>query len=84
VAIENFLKKNKIKKLNATEESIKNAVKKSDFLELSKDELKLKRKENTKIPDLSLLGRKKMKNQDQENDKKFDEVEEMNETENFP
>jgi len=50
---------NKIKALNVTEEDIKEAIKKSEVLEMDPLGLKFRRTGNSPIPTLKLLNRKR-------------------------
>ena len=50
---------NKVKALTVTEEDIVEAIKKSDLLELDPLGLKFRRNDNTAIPTLKLLNKKR-------------------------
>ena len=69
-----ILKCNKIKKKGWSKDDLKKGVELSDFIELDKTGEKIRRKNNLKLPELTLLNQKRKKSDIKEKDKKEDKI----------
>ena len=65
-----FLKCNKIKNAGWTIEDLKSGIKLSDKIELDKEEKKVRRKNNAKLPELVLLAQKRKKDKKEKKEEK--------------
>ena len=66
-----ILKCNKIKKKGWTKDDIIKGIELSTFVELDKTEQKVRRKDNLKLPELTLLNKKRKKEDKKEEEKIF-------------
>ena len=79
--IDFILKCNKIKKKGWSKDDLINGIEISDLLELDKSKKRVRRKNNLKLPELTLLNRKRKKEEKKDEEKKDEEKKEEKEKE---